>query len=85
MAGRAGGVMRRSKHHRIRQDERGEEGEIKHERRTGGGECSLQSNKQLESIHRVFSPFSVRTTLSPLLEPTLATGFNWDESPTRLL
>ena len=45
----------------------------------------MQSNKQLESIHRVLSPFSVRTTLSPLLEPTLDTGFIWGESPTRLL
>ena len=87
MAGRAGYVRGWSKHHTIRQDEKGEQERWgKHEwRRTGEGERSLQSNKQLESIHRVLSPFSVRTTLSPLLEPTLDTGFIWGESPTRLL
>ena len=53
MAGRAGCVRGRSKHHMIRQDEKGkQEGGTKHEwRRTGEGERSLHSNKQLESIH----------------------------------
>lgn len=66
MAGRAGCVRGRSKHHMIRQDEKGkQEGGTKHEwRRTGEGERSLHSNKQLESIHRVLSPFSKDNPLS---------------------
>lgn len=52
--------------HMIRQMEKGkQEWGTKHEwRRTGEGERSLHSNKQLESIHRVLSPFSKDNPLS---------------------
>lgn len=48
----------------------------------GNAVCTLTSSQKVFTESFLHS---VRTTLSPFLEPTLATGFSWGKSPTRLL